>query len=227
MELEINNHLSLYGNERVYVDQLRDDLNFLVANQRFHHALNIYHLLFMVFIYQILLKSRIWRPRKFRGALIGFNHRDLRRDEVLTTTSAFTFSKINERSVVDYLAIFDAKSDCISQCKELVDQRNERCHANGIFLDNERNFTEKTDLYDELAKEVQSKTAKYITQPLQEFSRSFPKGYTLTKNDIELSLIQPNYLSYSDLQRIEKSIKGTKTATHQQIKRILKEDFGV
>lgn len=227
MALEIENHLSLYGNERLYVNQLLMDLRFLIVNQKFHQALNIYHLLFIVFVYQTLLKARVWRPRKFKGALIGFNYRDLRRDEVLTTTSAFTFSKMQERSVMDYLAIFDVKPDCISQCKGLVDERNERSHANGIFLNDETLFNQMTDQYDELAQAIHSKTALHIIRPIKEFIAGISRGYTLTKNDVELSLVQPNYLSYADLQSVEKSIRGTRTVVHRKILKILRDDFAV
>ena len=225
MALEIENYLSLYGNERGYVDQLLVDLYFLIANQKFHQALNTYHLLFMVFIYQTLLKARVWRPRKFKGALIGFNHRELRRDEVLTTTSAFTFSKIQERSVMDYLAIFDVDSVCIGLCKEQVDERNDRSHANGVFLSDEILFNQATEQYDSIANSIQIKSSRHLARPISGFADIFPRGYALTKNDVELSLIQPNYLSSADLVCVRKSIRGMRGAIYRQLRVVIDNEF--
>lgn len=225
MALDIENYLSLYGNERTYVDQLLIDLHFLIANQKFHFALNVYHLLFMVFIYQTLLKASVWRPRKFKGALIAFSHRDLQREDMLTTTTAFIFSKLPERSVMDYLAIFDMDKNCISKCKDCVDERNDRSHANGLFLDSELLFNQMIEQYDSLAKSIQSKTVRHMARSTMIFARMFPRGYVIAKNDIELSLIQPNYLSSTDLICLRKSIRGIRGTIYKRLKVLLDKEF--
>ena len=221
MDQDIGVYVSTTGNETAYTNPLLTGLYFLIENGKYHHALNAYHLLFMTFIYQTLLKARSWRPRKFNNSLIPFSHRELSRAVLLTSTSCFIFSKINERSIFDYLAIFDVRDSLIAKCKKLVDNRNERSHANGHYESDESLFSDKIGRYNELCFSIHSKTCSFLGKIFADFIADLSRNTELTDDDLELYLVTPNYLSSADLAFILSICSLQRKKHYKQVEQII------
>ncbi len=226
VQFEIDKYLALHGSENAYTSQLLEDLNFFIDNEYYHYALNIYHLLFMTVVYQTVLKAREWRRRKFENATILIYYRDLSRDKMLDTSQAFDFSKIPERSFMNFLKLFDADDNLVQDCKRLVDDRNERSHANGNYFSNAILFEELIGKYDEILSRIHIFYKKYLLQVLKIYVDNLNPSSSVTRDDLELDLILSNKLNLLDLSCL-KEICCSKRKIHKQIRQILDNDYGL
>lgn len=225
-QFTVENYLSLQGNENAYTSQLLEDFYFLIEHEHFHQALNVYHLLFMTVIYQTILKAREWRKQKFKDATILIYNRYITRDQMLETNLAFDFSRIAERTFMEYLKLFDANPELVKECKELVKERNERSHANGYYFSDELLFEEMTAKYDTIFAQIHSLYNKYLMKVLEKFLDGLGRGADVTRNDLEFDLILPHKLSLSDLASL-REIATLRRKAHRQIREILAEDYDI
>lgn len=223
---EIEKYLALHGSENAYTSQLLEDFYFLKEYKHYYQALNIYHLLFMTFIYQTVLKAREWRRNKFEDATILINFpRDLSREKILETSQAFDFSLIPERTFMQYLRLFDADDNLIGDCKKLVDDRNERSHANGNYVTDEYLFEKKINQYDNVLSRIHSLYKTFLVEILNTYLTDLEEDINISRDDLELYLISPQKLSLVDLQCLL-GLCGNGNTNHENIKNILIEDYG-
>ncbi len=226
VQFGVEKYLALHGSENAYTSQLLEDFYFLVGNEHYHHALNVYHFLFMTVVYQTVLKAREWRKQKFKDATILVYHRDLSRDTMLETTQAFDFSKIPERTFMGYLKLFDANNNLIKDCKDLVDDRNDRSHANGNYFSDAILFEEEITRYDQILARIRNLYEEYLLENLNNYLDDLGDDAEITRDDMELDLITPQKISLSDLDCL-RELCETEQKTHTLIKQILLDDYGL
>ena len=99
---------------------------------KYQFAFLAYHMLMMSFVYFNIWQIKQTRPDDFEKGLIGFG-----RDEnaLVQATSPFSFSIVNERTILRFLKLIACDNSKIGVYAKLVDDRNDTTHANGnIFF---------------------------------------------------------------------------------------------
>lgn len=229
MNLPLPSYLSLrYESEveKEYISGLVYQFEMARDIGSYHLALFAYHLLFMVFIYQTILKCRIWKINEFSLALTFFSAD--KRKEYAETNSVYTFSEIPERSIFEFLNLFQSCEETVSKCKKnIIDYRNNNLgHAN-LFLVSEEEFNKKTEEYDQISGEIHDLTQKELSKIFSEYISSIEPDEETTKDDLELNLIIPNRLSDQDLEKLAIECKIKPTLQKEKISKIIQDDFGV
>jgi len=225
-QYKISNYLALSGSENSYSSKLLDDFYYLSNNKYYHYALNIYHNLFMLVLYQSILKTREFNKEKFGIAVLLLHFDNLSRNKMLDTTSAFDFSIIHEKRIVEFLKLLDADNNLVNDCKKLVEDRNKRSHANGYYFSDEALFEEQINKYDDVLFRIHSLLCEYLLQVMDNYINGLDSKSEITKDDLEIYFITPFKLNLNDLQYISKKC-NPRRKIQRQIKDILDEDFGV
>jgi hypothetical protein len=212
--------------EQKYLQGLVSQYLSAIETESYHMALFAYHLLFMSFIYQTIHKIKIWLPDQFRLALITFPAKE--RDEYLSSTSPWAYSKIRERTIFGLLHLLEDCGDLIADCKEnIVDYRNDHLgHANPIIVDEEE-FYKKVAEYDTLSEKIQKLTHAQLNRIFSEFVMILDPADELTQNDIELNLVVPNRCSDKDLECFSADCHVGRQPVHQKVIEVLRDSFGV
>src|SRR5579859_3436448 len=118
--------------EEEYIDFLWDAFETNYTHGKYQFGFLAYHMLAMSFVYFNIWQIKQARPEQFEMGLIGFA-----RDEktLLTATSPFVFSTVNERTILRFLKLIACDNGKIGTYVKLVDDRNETAHSNGnIFF---------------------------------------------------------------------------------------------
>jgi len=199
--MSLPDYLSIRGNEVEYLHLLFNDWANFEENEKYHWALNAYHLIFMLFIYQLLYKTSIWKRDKYTAATINIKGRNYTRRDFLEPDSPYIFSSIRESEVINYLEITKVDSDIIKRCKNLVQNRNERSHANGVYYDR-LVYTDRLMEYEELASAIHFFTSTDLKKLLRNYIKFEYSEKDTTIDDIEFRLVIPNHLSYADVRYI-------------------------
>ena len=224
IQFEVNNYLALYGSEITYTSKLIEDFDLLVDHEIFHHALNIYHYLFMTVLYQTIFKIRECRKEKFEDATILISYRDLPRQKILETSLAFDFSNINERSFMDFLRLLDADENLVRDCKRLVNDRNDRSHANGNYFSDIVLFEEKISKYDNVLCRVHDFSKKFIVLIMKMYMDGLNSKSEITIDDLEIELLTPYRLSIADLFCFN-TIYNLRLKSNRLVKQIIDENY--
>lgn len=229
MDPSIASYLSLRyesGEEQKYLEGLKDQYISAIDSESYHMALFAYHLLFMSFVYQITHKIKLWLPDQFKLALITFPTKE--REEYLSSSSPWAYSKIRERTIFGLLNLLEDCEDLVTDCKKgIVDYRNEKLgHANPIIVDKEE-FYKKVAEYDSLVDRIQKLTHVQLIGILSDFTSTFDPADELTKDDIELGLILPSRCSDKDLECFSVDCRIVGQPIHKKIIDILRDDFGI
>jgi len=222
------NYLSIRNEneeEQKYLNGLAEQFEYATMSGSFHLAIFAYHLIFMTYVYQTIFKIKIWLPDKFRLAIITFPADERR--EFLESKSFWVYSKIKERTVFGLLNIVNDCDELIAECKkEIVDYRNNNLgHANPVIV-GEEEFNKRILVYNDLAKKIHELTNFQLAGILSEFINNLDPEYELTKDDIEVGLIIPNRLSYSDLNRLFLECQLRDEPIVEKIKKTFNE-FGI
>jgi hypothetical protein len=118
--------------EQEYITFLWDAFETNYKYAKYQFAFLAYHMLTMSFVYFNIWQIKQAWPDDFAKGLIGFA-----RDEnnLLTATSPFVFSSVNERTILRFLKLIACDNAKIGTYAKLVDDRNETAHPNGnIFF---------------------------------------------------------------------------------------------
>lgn len=133
---ELGNFLPLSfktPSEQDYIAFLWDAFETNYTHGKYQFAFLVYHMLTMSFVYFNIWQIRQSWPEDFEKGLIGFG-KDIEKN-LLTATSPFGFSTVNERSILRLLKLIDCDNDKIGTYAKLVDDRNNIAHPNGnIFF---------------------------------------------------------------------------------------------
>ena len=127
------------SSEQEYIAFLWETFEENYSAGKHQFALLAYHMLMMSFVYFKIWQIRQTSPDDFTKSLIGFG-RALEGD-LLNSTSPFSLSAVNERTVFRFLKLIGCDNSKIGAYAKLVDDRNDAAHANGnIFFQTQRDI---------------------------------------------------------------------------------------
>ena len=201
---ELANYLPLSfktPKEQEYIEFLWDAFESNYENGKYQFAFLAYHMLTMSFVYFDIWQIRQVQRKDFEKGIIGFA-----RDEknLLGATSPFSFSSVNERSILRLLKLIGCDNGKIGAYAKLVDDRNETAHSNGnIFFSTEAALDTKIREILRVVDEIQTHSKPVIEQCYREFliqsldpeEREYPDA----PDQIREVLIHENYLSQKDI----------------------------
>lgn len=119
--------------EQEYLPFLWDAFDTNYTHGKYQFAFLAYHMLTMSFVYFNIWQIRRASPEDFLKGLIGFG-KDIEK-RLLNATSPFSFSTVNERTLLRFLKLIQCDNVKIGTYAKLVDDRNETAHPNGnIFF---------------------------------------------------------------------------------------------
>ena len=203
--LELGNYLPLSFktySEQEYITFLWDALETNYTHGKYQFAFLAYHMLTMSFVYFNIWQIRQSRPEDFEKGLIGFG-KDIEKN-LLSATSPFVFSTVNERRILRLLKLIACDNSKIGTYAKLVDDRNETAHPNGnIFFSTQTALDAKIAEILRVVDEIQIHSRPVIEHTYLDFllqnhdpeEREYPDA----ADQIRELLIHENYLSQEDI----------------------------
>lgn len=204
--LELQNYLPLSfktRSEADYIAFLWDAFDSNYRNGKYQFAFLAYHMLTMCFVYFNIWQIRHTRKEDFEKGLIGFG-KDVERN-LLEATTPFTFSTVNERSILRFLKLIACDNGKIGSYAKLVDDRNDTAHPNGnIFFSTQKSLDVKITEILRVAEEIQTHSKPVVEQcyhtHLTENHDPDEREYPDPADQIREVLIHENYLSQKDIE---------------------------
>jgi len=202
---ELGNYLPLSfktPSEQDYIAFLWDAFETNYTYGKYQFAFLAYHMLTMSFVYFKIWQIRQTNPKDFVKGLIGFA-KDIEKN-LLTATSPFGFSTVNERSILRLLKLIDCDNGKIGTYAKLVDVRNDTAHANGnIFFSTEHAMEVKITEVLRVVREIQGYSKDIIEDRYRKFllenydveKREYPNS----ADQIREILVHESYLSQEDI----------------------------
>ncbi len=203
---ELGNYLPLSfksPQEQEYIEFLWDAFDTNYTHGKYQFAFLAYHMLTMSSVYFNIWQIRQARPKDFEMGLIGFG-RDIEKN-LLEATSPFSFSTVNERSILRLLKLIACDNGKIGTYAKLVDDRNDTAHPNGhIFFSTQDALDTKIAEILRVVDEIQGYSRCVIEQAYRAFllnnydaeEREYPDA----ADQIREVLIHENYLSQKDIE---------------------------
>ena len=188
--------------EEEYVRFLWEAFNDNCASGKYQFAFLAYHMLTMCFVYFNIWQIKLIKPEGFATALIGFG-KDMEK-ELLEATSPFTFSVVNESSVMRFLKLIQCDNAKIGAYTKLVKDRNETAHSNGnIFYSFEDELAAKVRDILRLVSEIQGHSETIIVEGYKRFLRESAdpeeREHIDVHDQVREVLIHEKYMSLIDL----------------------------
>lgn len=188
--------------EQEYISFLWEAFEASYGNGKFQFAFLAYHMLMMSFVYFNIWQIKQTRPDDFEKALVGFA-----RDEgsLVGATSPFSFSVVNERTVLRFLKLIACDNSQIGTYAKLVDVRNDTAHPNGnIFFKTQTEIDLQIRQVIRAVEEIQAYSRPVISRCYQGFllqsHNSEEREYLDTEDQIREVLIHANYMSRKDVE---------------------------
>lgn len=203
--LELSNYLPLSfktQSEQDYIRFLWDAFETNYTHDKYQFAFLAYHMLTMSFVYFNIWQIKQSMPDDFEKGLIGFG-KDVEK-QLLEASSPFTFSKVNERTILRFLKLIQCDNGKIGTYAKLVDDRNETAHPNGnIFFSTQDALDRKIRDTLRAVNEIQRHSAPSIERCyinfLQRSCDPEEREYLEDEDQIREILIHSNYFSQSDI----------------------------
>lgn len=188
--------------EQEYISFLWDAFDTNYSHGKYQFAFLAYHMLTMSFVYFNIWQIRQAEPKDFANGLIGFS-KDVEKN-LLSATSPFVFSTVNERTILRFLKLIACDNGKIGTYAKLVDDRNETSHPNGnIFFSTQAALDAKIIEILRVVHEIQTHSASVIGRCYIEFllNSSDPeeREYPDPADQIREVLIHGNYMSQRDI----------------------------
>lgn len=167
---------------------------------KYQFAFLAYHMLMMCFVYFKIWQVRESFPDDFEKGLIGFAREDLLRD-----ARPFTFSKVNEGTVIRLFRLIGCDDSQIGAYRKLVGDRNNAAHANGnIYFGTQPDVDARIREVLRAVEEIQSHSQSAINQCYEKFLlQNHNPGeweYPDAEDQIREVLIHGNYMSQKDIE---------------------------
>jgi len=202
---ELSNYLPIsfkLPNEQEYISFLWDSFETNYTHGKYQFAFLAYHMLTMSFVYFNVWQIMKSNPEDFSKGLIGFP-----RDEksILAATSPFSYSCINERTILRFFKLIECDNDKIGTYAKLVDERNKTAHSNGhIFCSTQDALDAKITEILRIVDEIQAHSEPIIERCYREFllNSSDPdeREYLDPTDQLREVLIHENYMSQKDIE---------------------------
>jgi len=188
--------------EEEYVRFLWEAFHDNCVSGKYQFAFLAYHMLTMCFVYFNIWQIKLIKPEGFATALIGFG-KDMEK-ELLEATSPFTFSIVNESSVMRFLKLIQCDNAKIGTYTKLVKDRNETAHSNGnIFFSFEDELAAKVRDILRLVSEIQGHSEAIIVEGYKRFlcdsADPEEREHIDVHDQIREVLIHESYMSLIDL----------------------------
>lgn len=204
--------------EEDYINFLWDSYEVNYQNDKFQFAFMAYHLLFMTYAYFQIWKIYNGNVNDFKKSCLGFDKLDTLIAEIeernikniadkkpIEILYPFSFSEINERTIMIFFKLIGCDKSKIGKYKKIVDERNEIAHANGklIFVATE-NLDKKINEILLLVEEIQRHSESVLDECMRQFliDSSDPdnREFYDPLDQIREILINSNYLSQKDIE---------------------------
>jgi hypothetical protein len=202
--IELANYLPLSfktPKEKEYIEFLWDAFETNYKHEKYQFAFFAYHMLTMSFVYFNIWQIKQTEPDDFKKGLIGFPREE---KSLLSATSPFVFSIVQERTMLRFLKLIACDNSKIGTYAKLVDDRNEAAHSNGnIFYNSQAALDAKITEILRVVDEIQRHSKPVIERCYREFllqnhdpdEREYPDA----EDQVREVLIHGNYLSPKDI----------------------------
>lgn len=202
------------------VDHHLNHLFRCVENELFSSSLIHLHILYMVFIYVQVQRIANANLDAFRYSLIGFSREE--KDLLKEPDYPLLLALINEKTVFRFFRLINVDDGTIGMASGPVDARNKHFHASeDIACETEDQFELIFNGYIRnmdklLSYEKQTIVNAFIGLP--NYKRLNQRGYTITRDDLELGVTLPGYFSRKELTL---AVAGNRTKLSETIRREL------
>ena len=188
--------------EQEYISFLWEAFEVNYSSGRYQFAFLTYHMLMMSFVYFNIWQIKLALPNDFQKSLIGFARDE---NDLLKATSPFSFSIVNERTVLRFLRLIGCANDRIRLYASLVDDRNKATHSNGSILFRTQDTVDiRIRQVLHAVEEIQTHSQPIIHSCYREFllqsHNPNEREYLDPEDQIREVLIHGNYMSRKDIE---------------------------
>lgn len=168
---------------------------------KYQFAMLAFHMLYMSYVYFSVWQIKQAKPEAFTHAVL-FQQKER---ELLTATSPFTFSEVNERSIFKFLRLAGCENQHIGKFQKLVDQRNEIAHPNGnIFFSDQATADQRIEEIMQQIRGIQVHMPSVLHACLLQFLRDSanPDEREIADSEVhvEMNFLHKHYLSRKDIE---------------------------
>lgn len=168
---------------------------------KYQFAMLAFHMLYMSYVYFSVWQIKQAKPEAFTHAVL-FQQKE---KELLTASSPFTFSEVNERSIFKFLRLAGCENQHIGRFQKLVDQRNEIAHPNGnIFFSDQATADQRIEEVMQQIRGIQTHMSSVLHACLSQFLRDSANPDEREIADIEvhveMNFLHKHYLSRKDIE---------------------------
>ena len=202
--LEIHDYLPLTypsAGEGEYIRFVWEAFESNYVAGKYQFAMLAFHMLYMSYVYFSVWQIKQAKPEAFTHAVL-FQQKE---KELLTASSPFTFSEVNERSIFKFLRLAGCENQHIGKFQKLVDQRNEIAHPNGnIFFSDQATADQRIEEVMQQIRGIQNHMPSVLHACLLQFLRDSanPDEREIADSEVhvEMNFLHKHYLSRKDIE---------------------------
>ena len=202
--LEIHDYLPLAypsAGEGEYIRFVWEAFESNYVAGKYQFAILAFHMLYMSYVYFSVWQIKQAKPEAFTHAVL-FQQKE---KELLTASSPFTFSEVNERSIFKFLRLAGCENQHIGKFQKLVDQRNEIAHPNGnIFFSDQATADQRIEEVMQQIRGIQAHMSSVLRACLLQFLRDCanPDEREIADSEVhvEMNFLHKHYLSRKDIE---------------------------
>jgi len=202
--LEIHDYLPLTypsAREGEYISFVWEAFESNYVAGKYQFAMLAFHMLYMSYVYFSVWQVKQAKPEAFAHAVL-FQQKE---KELLTASSPFTFSEVNERSIFKFLRLVGCENQRIGKFQKLVDQRNEIAHPNGnIFFSDQATADQRIEEVMQQVHGIQTHMPTVLHACLLQFLRDSanPDEREIADSEVhvEMNFLHKHYLSRKDIE---------------------------
>ena len=202
--LEIHDYLPLAypsAGEGEYIRFVWEAFESNYVAGKYQFAMLAFHMLYMSYVYFSVWQIKQAKPEAFTHAVL-FQQKE---KELLTASSPFTFSEVNERSIFKFLRLAGCENQHIGKFQKLVDQRNEIAHPNGnIFFSDQATADQRIEEIMQQIRGIQTHMPSVLHACLLQFlhDSANPDEREIADSEVhvEMNFLHKHYLSRKDIE---------------------------
>ncbi|MBK3808134.1 hypothetical protein [Stutzerimonas stutzeri] len=202
--LEIHDYLPLVypsAGEGEYIRFVWEAFESNYVAGKYQFAMLAFHMLYMSYVYFSVWQIKQAKPEAFTHAML-FQQKE---KELLTASSPFTFSEVNERSIFKFLRLAGCENQHIGKFQRLVDQRNEIAHPNGnIFFSDQATADQRIEEVMQQIRGIQTHMPSVLHACLLQFlhDSANPDEREIADSEVhvEINFLHKHYLSRKDIE---------------------------
>ena len=202
--LEIHDYLPLAypsAGEGEYIRFVWEAFESNYVAGKYQFAMLAFHMLYMSYVYFSVWQIKQAKPEAFTHAVL-FQQKE---KELLTASSPFTFSEVNERSIFKFLRLAGCENQHIGKFQKLVDQRNEIAHPNGnIFFSDQATADQRIEEIMQQIRGIQTHMPSVLHACLLQFlhDSANPDEREIADSEVhvDMNFLHKHYLSRKDIE---------------------------